>query len=116
MTALLGRIAGEPWFFWMLTAHMFSQAGTYLMRPMVSYRALELGVDAAGLGFLSAAFSLALHRSRVAIIGLFLESETVEFFPFLSVTFEARADFGRPGKLVAAKPCQLWGQRGGRGP
>ncbi len=59
MNAALRRVFGEPWFFWLMVVHMLGQGGTYLIRPMVSYRALDLGIDAAGLGFLSAAFSLA---------------------------------------------------------
>jgi MFS family permease len=53
------RLSGEPWLFWLLTVHMLGQGGTYLVKPMVSYRALDLGIDAAGLGLLSASFSLA---------------------------------------------------------
>lgn len=51
--------SGEPWYVWLLVAHMLGQGGFYLVRPMASYRALEVGIDPAGLGLLSAAFSLA---------------------------------------------------------
>jgi MFS family permease len=49
----------EHWLFWLLTAFVVNQAAMNLVRPMVSYRALAIGVDAAGLGVLSAAFSVA---------------------------------------------------------
>lgn len=58
MRSFVRGLFGEPWLFWLLIAHMLGQGGTYLIRPMVSYRALDLGIDAAGLGFLSSAFSL----------------------------------------------------------
>jgi MFS family permease len=43
----------------LLTAYMVNQASVNLVRPMVSYRALALGVDPVNLGLLSAAFSIA---------------------------------------------------------
>ena len=59
MIRRLRGLYGEPWLFWLLVVHMLGQGGFYLVRPMASYRALELGVDPAGLGLLAAAFSLA---------------------------------------------------------
>jgi MFS family permease len=50
---------GEPWLFWLLTGLMLNQASANLVRPMVSYRALQVGVDPANLGLLSAVFSVA---------------------------------------------------------
>ena len=55
----MARLTGEPWLFWVLTAYMVNQASVNLVRPMVSYRALALGVDPVNLGLLSAAFSIA---------------------------------------------------------
>jgi MFS family permease len=45
--------------FWLLAVLMLNQASANMIRPMVSYRALEVGVDPANLGLLSAAFSVA---------------------------------------------------------
>jgi MFS family permease len=43
---------------WLFTAFAVTHAATNLVRPMVSYRALQLGVPPEGLGLLAAAFSL----------------------------------------------------------
>ena len=45
--------------FWLFAAFAVTHAATNLVRPMVSYRALQLGVPPEGLGLLAAAFSLA---------------------------------------------------------
>ena len=55
----LGGLVEDHWLLWLLGAYVVNQACMNLVRPMVSYRALALGVDAGGLGFLSAAFSVA---------------------------------------------------------
>jgi MFS family permease len=52
-------LVGERWLFWLLLSLMLNQAASNLIRPMVSYRALEVGVDPANLGLLSAVFSVA---------------------------------------------------------
>ncbi len=52
-------LTGEPWLFWLLSAMALNQAAANMLRPMISYRALELGVDPAGLGILSAVFNFA---------------------------------------------------------
>ena len=57
--ARLPRVLGEPWLFYLLGALMLNQASANMIRPMVSYRALEAGVDPSNLGLLSAAFTLA---------------------------------------------------------
>ena len=44
---------------WLFAAFAVTHAATNLVRPMVSYRALQLGVPPEGLGLLAAAFSLA---------------------------------------------------------
>lgn len=53
------RLLGEPWLFSLLVSLMLNQASANMIRPMVSYRALEAGVDPSNLGLLSAAFTLA---------------------------------------------------------
>jgi MFS family permease len=56
------RLAGlvqEPWFFWLLTGFVANQASVNLIRPVVSYKALAMGVEPASLGLLSAIYSLA---------------------------------------------------------
>jgi MFS family permease len=45
--------------FWLFAAFAVTHAATNLVRPMVSYRALQLGVPPEGLGLLAASFSLA---------------------------------------------------------
>jgi len=47
------------WLLWLFAAFAVTHAATNLVRPMVSYRALQLGVPPEGLGFLAASFSLA---------------------------------------------------------
>ena len=56
------RIAGftrEPWLAWLLTGFVLNAAALFLLRPMLSYKALGLGVEPANLGLIAAAFSLA---------------------------------------------------------
>jgi len=53
-----GRLQAQ-WFFWLLASFVITHAGSQLVRPMVSYRALALGVSPADLGWLAASFSLA---------------------------------------------------------
>lgn len=48
----------RQWFFWLLGTFVITHAGSQLIRPMVSYRALGIGVAPADLGWLAAAFSL----------------------------------------------------------
>jgi len=50
--------AGTPWLSLSLVAFMLNQASINMIRPMVSYRALALGVEPVNLGLLSAAFSI----------------------------------------------------------
>jgi MFS family permease len=47
------------WLLWLFAAFAVTHAATNLVRPMVSYRALQLGVPPEGLGLLAASFSLA---------------------------------------------------------
>jgi MFS family permease len=49
----------EPWFFWLLAGFIANQASVNLLRPVVSYKALAMGVEPATLGALSAVYSLA---------------------------------------------------------
>jgi MFS family permease len=55
----LRGLYGEPWFFWLLAGFVANQASVNLLRPVTSYKALAMGVDAATLGALSAVYSLA---------------------------------------------------------
>lgn len=48
----------EPWFFWLLVGFIANQASVNLLRPVVSYKALALGVEPATLGALSAVYAL----------------------------------------------------------
>ncbi len=59
MTTWLSSRIGERWLFWCLVTYAVNQTGMNLLRPMVSYRALDLGVDPASLGLLSASFAIA---------------------------------------------------------
>ncbi len=52
-----GRLERQ-WFFWLLGTFVITHAGSQLIRPMVSYRALGIGVSPSDLGWLAAAFSL----------------------------------------------------------
>jgi len=47
------------WLIWLFAAFAITHAATNIVRPMVSYRALQLGVPPEGLGLLAASFSLA---------------------------------------------------------
>jgi MFS family permease len=56
------RVRGNPserWFLWLLATFLVTHAGSQLVRPMVSYRGLQLGLAPADLGWLAASFSLA---------------------------------------------------------
>jgi MFS family permease len=59
VTGWIARRLGEPWLTWLLTGFMLNAAAIFLLRPMISYKALALGVEPANLGFVAAAFSLA---------------------------------------------------------
>jgi MFS family permease len=59
MSARLSRSVAEPWLVWLLTGFMLNAAGIFLLRPMISYKALALGVEPANLGLVAGAFSLA---------------------------------------------------------
>ncbi len=53
------RIGNTRWLVLVLLNSAFIQAGVYVVRPMVSYRALELGADAALVGLVGSAFAIA---------------------------------------------------------
>jgi MFS family permease len=55
----IAGLYSEPWFFWLLVGFVANQASVNLLRPVTSYKALAMGVDAAALGALSAVYSLA---------------------------------------------------------
>ena len=52
-------MSGSRWLLLILLNSAFIQAGVYVVRPMVSYRALELGADAVLVGFIGSAFAIA---------------------------------------------------------
>ena len=49
----------EPWLTWLLAGFTLNAAALFLLRPMISYKALGLGVEPANLGFVAAAYSIA---------------------------------------------------------
>jgi MFS family permease len=58
------QIAAAPrmssrWLVWLFVTFAVTHAATNIVRPMVSYRALQMGVAPEGLGLLAASFSLA---------------------------------------------------------
>ena len=59
MISYLKGLYREPWFFWLLFGFISNQASVNLLRPVVSYKALRMGVDPATLGALSAVYSFA---------------------------------------------------------
>jgi MFS family permease len=56
--ALTG-LSNSRWLLLVLLNSAFIQAGVYVVRPMVSYRALELGADAVLVGLVGSAFAIA---------------------------------------------------------
>lgn len=52
-------MSSSRWLLLILLNSAFIQAGVYVVRPMVSYRALELGADAFLVGFIGSAFAIA---------------------------------------------------------
>jgi MFS family permease len=90
--------------FSVLCAHtLLFQAVTFLLRPTVSYRALELGVDPALLGLLAASFALVpllvalpagdladrYGENRVMIAGALLVAGSAALFVLYGDTFQA---------------------------
>lgn len=55
----LSDLNGSRWLLLVLLNSAFIQAGVYVVRPMVSYRALELGADAALVGLVGSSFAVA---------------------------------------------------------
>lgn len=51
--------ARAGWLLWLFAAFAVAHTATNIVRPMASYRALQLGVSPEGLGLLAAVFSLA---------------------------------------------------------
>ncbi len=92
----------DHWLFWLLTAFVVNQAGMNLVRPMVSYRALSLGVDTAGLGVLCAVFSIA--PLAVALrLGRLVDIKGELPFVFGGTILMGLVAFG-----LAAADSQLW--------
>lgn len=52
-------MSSSRWLLLILLNSAFIHAGVYVVRPMVSYRALELGADAVLVGFIGSAFAIA---------------------------------------------------------
>lgn len=52
-------LSNSRWLLLVLLNSAFIQAGVYVVRPMVSYRALELGADAVVVGLVGSAFAIA---------------------------------------------------------
>lgn len=48
----------KPWFAWTLGVTVLLQTVVYALRPMVSYRALELGASTTELGYITASFAV----------------------------------------------------------
>jgi len=55
----LSDLSSSRWLLLVLLNSAFIQAGVYVVRPMVSYRALELGADAALVGLVGSSFAVA---------------------------------------------------------
>ncbi len=55
----LSGLSKSRWLLLVLLNSAFIQAGVYVGRLMVSYRALELGADAALVGIIGSAFAIA---------------------------------------------------------
>lgn len=55
----LSGLSSSRWLLLVLLNSAFIQAGVYVVRPMVSYRAIDLGADAALVGLIGSAFAIA---------------------------------------------------------
>lgn len=53
------KTSGSPWLPLVLFNTLLIQGGIYVVRPIISYKALELGADAAMVGIIGATFALA---------------------------------------------------------
>lgn len=53
------RTSDSRWLLLVLLNSGFIQAGVYVVRPMITYRAVDLGADAALVGLVGSAFALA---------------------------------------------------------
>jgi MFS family permease len=79
MRRWIAGLYSEPWFFWLLFGFIANQASVNLIRPVTSYKALAMGVDAATLGALSAVYSLAPLAIALRIGRLVDERSEVPF-------------------------------------
>ena len=70
MTGRLAGITREPWLTWLLAGFTLNAAALFLLRPMISYKALGLGVEPANLGLVAAAYSIAPLVVALQIGGL----------------------------------------------
>lgn len=63
----LGNTGGGNWLLLVLLNSLFIQAGIAVARPIVTYKAIELGADAAWVGIIGATFAIAPLFFAVAI-------------------------------------------------
>jgi MFS family permease len=85
--------AGHRWFPWLLATFLVTHAGSQLVRPMVSYRALQLGVAPGDLGWLAASFSLAPLLAAVPL-GRFVDRYGERWFVLLGNLLMVGASLG----------------------
>ncbi len=55
----LGRTSGGNWLLLVLLNSLFIQGGIYVVRPIVTYKSIELGADATWIGVIGAAWAVA---------------------------------------------------------
>lgn len=55
----LGRASGGNWLLLVLLNSLFIQGGIYVVRPIVTYKSIELGADATWIGVIGAAWAVA---------------------------------------------------------
>lgn len=55
----LGRTSGGSWLLLVLLNSLFIQGGIYVVRPIVTYKSIELGADATWIGVIGAAWAVA---------------------------------------------------------
>jgi MFS family permease len=53
------KTSGSPWLPLVLLNSLLIQAGIYVVRPIITYKSVELGADAALVGLIGATFALA---------------------------------------------------------
>ena len=56
---MIKRASSDRWLLLVLLNSMFIQAAVYVVRPMITYRSVDLGADSVLVGFVGATFALA---------------------------------------------------------